>query len=99
MQQAPRGLRRAGSTADQDGGLLVYATCSLEPEENESQIEALLARRNDFVRAPIQAKEIGGVNDFVGAAGDLRTLPCHLTDPEPRLAGCDGFYAARLRKQ
>ena len=81
------------------GGLLVYATCSLEPEENESQIEAVLARRNDFVRVPIRADEIGGVNDFVGAAGDLRTLPCHLTDPEPRLAGCDGFYAARLRKQ
>lgn len=81
------------------GGLLVYATCSLEPEENESQIEAVLARRNDFVRVPIRAKEIGGVNDFVSAAGDLRTLPCHLPDPEPRLAGCDGFYAARLRKQ
>ena len=81
------------------GGLLVYATCSLEREENESQIEALLARRNDFVRVPIRAEEIGGVNDFVGAAGDLRTLPCQLADPEPRLAGCDGFYAARLRKQ
>jgi len=81
------------------GGLLVYATCSLEPEENESQIAAVLARHNDFVRVPIRAEEIGGVNDFVGAAGDLRTLPCHLADPEPRLAGCDGFYAARLRKQ
>ena len=81
------------------GGLLVYATCSLEREENESQIEAVLARRNDFRRVPIQAKEIGGVNDFVSAAGDLRTLPCHLPDPEPRLTGCDGFYAARLRKQ
>ncbi len=81
------------------GGLLVYATCSLEPEENESQIGAMFARRKDLVRVPIRAEEIGGVNDFVGAAGDLRTLPCHLPDPEPRLAGCDGFYAARLRKQ
>jgi 16S rRNA (cytosine967-C5)-methyltransferase len=81
------------------GGLLVYATCSLENEENESQIEALLARRTDFMRVPIQAAEIGGVNEFVSAVGDLRTLPCHLPDPEPRLTGCDGFYAARIRKQ
>jgi 16S rRNA (cytosine967-C5)-methyltransferase len=81
------------------GGLLVYATCSLEPEENESQIEALLARCKDFVRVPVQAEEIGGINNFVSTAGDLRTLPCQLADPEPRLAGCDGFYAARLRKQ
>ncbi len=28
--------------------------------------------------------------------GDLRTLPCQLPDPDSRLAGLDGFYAARL---
>ena len=28
--------------------------------------------------------------------GDLRTLPCHLPDPDPRMAGLDGFYAARI---
>jgi 16S rRNA (cytosine967-C5)-methyltransferase len=76
-----------------------FATCVAGARENRSQIEALLARRSDFVRVPIRAEEIGGVNDFVGAAGDLRTLPCHLADPEPRLAGCDGFFATRLRKQ
>ena len=31
--------------------------------------------------------------------GDLRTLPCHLPDAEPRMAGLDGFYAARTRRQ
>ena len=30
--------------------------------------------------------------------GDLRTLPCHLPHPDPRLGGLDGFYAARLVK-
>jgi 16S rRNA (cytosine967-C5)-methyltransferase len=30
--------------------------------------------------------------------GDLRTLPCHLDDPDSRLAGLDGFYAARLQR-
>ncbi len=32
------------------GGLLVYITCSLEPEENERQVDAFLARRPDFSR-------------------------------------------------
>jgi 16S rRNA (cytosine967-C5)-methyltransferase len=80
------------------GGLLVYATCSLEPEENEIQIDALLARRSDLARVPVQAEEVAGLAELVNSRGDLRTLPCHLPDPEPRMAGCDGFYAARLRK-
>jgi 16S rRNA (cytosine967-C5)-methyltransferase len=79
-------------------GTLVYATCSLEPEEGERQIEELLARHSNLRRIPIDASEIGGVNDFVSAQGDLRTLPCHLPNQESRLSGCDGFYAARLRR-
>jgi 16S rRNA (cytosine967-C5)-methyltransferase len=47
-------------------------------------------------RSPISASEIGGFSEFVTAAGELRTLPCHLPDPDPRMAGLDGFYAARL---
>jgi 16S rRNA (cytosine967-C5)-methyltransferase len=79
-------------------GLLVYATCSLEPEEGERQIDALLARNAHLRRVPIAAGEFGGVNDFVSPAGDLRTLPCHLSNAEPRLSGCDGFFAARLQR-
>ena len=80
------------------GGTLVYATCSLEPEEGERQIEALLIRDAKLRRVPIDASEVGGVNDFVSANGDLRTLPCHLPNQEPRLSGCDGFFAARLQR-
>jgi 16S rRNA (cytosine967-C5)-methyltransferase len=80
------------------GGLMVYATCSLEPEESEQQIESFLARRPDFARSPVSPQEVGGIEAFVSAAGDLRTLPCHLPDPDPRMSGCDGFFAARLRR-
>ena len=34
--------------------------------------------------------------ELLTADGDLRTLPCHLPDADPRMAGLDGFYAARI---
>jgi 16S rRNA (cytosine967-C5)-methyltransferase len=80
------------------GGLIVFCTCSLEPEEGEQQIAALLRRNPDVRRAPIEAEEIGGLSECVTPAGDLRTLPCHLRGATPRLSGLDGFFAARLRR-
>ena len=50
-------------------------------------------------RAPITAAEVFGHDEFITADGDLRTLPCHFPDGDLRLAGLDGFYAARLVKQ
>jgi len=81
------------------GGLLVYCTCSLEPEEGELQIAALLRRNPDVRRLPIDPGEIGGLTECLSPAGDLRTLPCHLRGPTPRLSGLDGFFAARLRRR
>lgn len=80
------------------GGLLVYTTCSLEPEECEHQIENLLDIRSNLKRVPIDSSEVGGIESFITRSGDLRTLPCHLPNQEPRLSGCDGFYAARLQR-
>ncbi len=80
------------------GGTLVYCVCSLEPEEGEQQIEALLARDQRVQRRPVGADEVAGHRDFINAAGDLRTLPTLLPDPEPRWSGVDGFYAARLSR-
>ncbi|MEJ1159854.1 RsmB/NOP family class I SAM-dependent RNA methyltransferase [Prosthecomicrobium sp. N25] len=78
------------------GGRLVYCTCSLEPEEGEDQIARFLAAHPGFRREPIRPEEIGGLAELVTASGDLRTLPCHLPDPDPKRAGLDGFFAARL---
>jgi 16S rRNA (cytosine967-C5)-methyltransferase len=80
------------------GGTLVYCTCSLEPEEGEQAIAALLAAESAVRRAPIDAGEVAGLAEIVTAEGDLRTLPSHLPHDDPRLGGLDGFYAARLVK-
>jgi 16S rRNA (cytosine967-C5)-methyltransferase len=85
-------------TLTRPGGTLVYCTCSLEPEECQTQVAALLARTPGFVRRPATAAELDGQDTFVTTAGDVRTLPCHWPDPDPRMAGLDGFYAARLER-
>ncbi len=80
------------------GGTLVYCTCSLEPEEGEEAIAALLAAEPTMRRAPVDAAEVAGLTEILTTEGDLRTLPCHLPHEDPRLGGLDGFYAARLVK-
>ncbi len=76
------------------GGLLLYASCSLQPEECEHRVEGFLAATPEFARLPVGPDELPGVPEAVTAAGDLRTLPCHWAAD----GGMDGFYAARLRR-
>ncbi len=71
------------------GGRLIYATCSLLPEENESQVEAFLASHPDYIVLPV---------------GDIWPtswgVACPVAGPYLRLSplqhGTDGFFAAVL---
>jgi 16S rRNA (cytosine967-C5)-methyltransferase len=83
-------------TLTRPSGIIVFCTCSLEPEEGEALIADFLARESRVRRQPIAATEVGGQGEFLTPAGDLRTLPSHWPAPDPRLGGVDGFYAARL---
>lgn len=80
-------LLEAAAALVRPGGLLVYATCTLEPEENEVRVEAFLARHPDFVREDVR----GLVPETMRTEeGDYRALP--------HRHGTDGAYAARLRR-
>jgi 16S rRNA (cytosine967-C5)-methyltransferase len=85
-------------TLTKPGGLIVYCTCSLEPEEGEQIVAGLLARDAGVRRQPIAAAEVHGMAELLTPDGDLRTFPSHLPDSDPQLGGMDGFYAARLVK-
>lgn len=78
------------------GGLIVFCTCSIEPEEGEMQIQAFLRRNPDMARLPIEPDEVGGLPGILNEFGEMRTLPSDLPAENPRLAGLDGFFAARL---
>jgi 16S rRNA (cytosine967-C5)-methyltransferase len=81
------------------GGIIVYSTCSLEPEEGPDQIRRLLLIDAPVDRVPVTSDEVFGRAEFVTPEGDVRTLPIHFPHEDPRLAGLDGFYAARLRRR
>jgi 16S rRNA (cytosine967-C5)-methyltransferase len=80
------------------GGVLVYCSCSLEPEEGIEVVRDLLDRNPNLHRQPISAADVYGHAEWLTPDGDLRTLPGHLPDADSRMAGLDGFYAARLRR-
>lgn len=79
------------------GGVLVYATCSLEPAEGEGQLHAFLKARPDYAIDPVEAADLPiGVEPT--ADGWLRTLPGTLATPGADLGGCDGFFIARMTR-
>jgi 16S rRNA (cytosine967-C5)-methyltransferase len=69
------------------GGVLVYSTCTLVPEENEAIVESFLNDAKDF-RLARRASAPQSVQSVIGEDLYLRCLP-HLHDT-------DGFFAARL---
>ena len=80
------------------GGCVVFCTCSLEPEEGELLVAGVLADHPEIRHRPISASELSGLDGLITPTGELRTLPCQWPDPEPRMAGLDGFFAARLER-
>jgi 16S rRNA (cytosine967-C5)-methyltransferase len=87
MAATQRAILRAAAQAVEPGGLLIYSTCSLEPEENDVQVESFLADHPDWTLEP---PPDGAVPASVLDAGRLRVLP--------QRHGADGSFAARLRR-
>ena len=98
MAELQQKMLAHAATLVASGGVLVYATCSLEPEEGERQVAAFLAARPKFSHETIVPASIGADPAWFTPAGELRTLPFHLPAETTATGGMDGFYAARLRR-
>ena len=90
-------------------GILVYATCSLQPEEGEHIARAMMMRHPDKLAAhPFNKDELGAFGAALTQDGWARILPtclCHVaTEASAGISGGhkdgnDGFFIARFRRK
>jgi len=75
------------------GGILVYAVCSYEKEENEEVIYKFLDKRKDFLIDKEFKSDTyaNGISQFISLEGFLKTYP--------DINNMDGFFAARLKRK
>lgn len=85
LANVQRSLLEGAASMVPRGGLLVYATCALEPEENLGQVERFLLRHPDFRIEPAALPDA-----FLDGKGCLVALPHE--------SGFDGAFAARMRR-
>jgi len=79
----------AAATLVKPGGRLVYATCSVLPEENEAIVAAFLAAHPQFTPGDVAA-DLARAGIALDTGPTLKLLP--------HLHGCDGFFAAILER-
>ena len=91
LAEGQRALLDAAARLLKPGGRLVYAVCSLQPEEGVAQAAAGVA---GLVAAPFTTRDLLGLQQAVTAAGHVRTSPAYWPDA----GGMDGFFCARFVK-
>jgi 16S rRNA (cytosine967-C5)-methyltransferase len=87
MSALQKTIVRAAAQVVKPEGLLIYSTCSLEPEENEAQVESFLSENLNWILEP---PPDGTVAPELLDRGRLHVLP--------HRHGTDGAFAARLRR-
>jgi 16S rRNA (cytosine967-C5)-methyltransferase len=85
-----REILEAVSAVLRPGGVLVYSTCSSEPEETEDVVAPFCHVHSEWMRESVAPWLPSTALPFVTAHGALSTMG--------NKCGMDGFYAARLRK-
>ena len=95
LAAAQDALLAAAARILRPGGRLVYAVCSLEPEEGKGAVARALASGLPLIPAPFSPGELPGLEEAITPEGWLRTTPALWPDR----GGMDGFFVARLTRK
>jgi 16S rRNA (cytosine967-C5)-methyltransferase len=87
MSALQKVILRAAAKVVRPGGILIYSTCSLEPEENDAQVDSFLSENLNWI---VEPPPVGSVSSDLLDGDRLRVLP--------QRHGTDGAFAARLRR-
>lgn len=90
MAERQRAILEAAATLIPPGGRIVYATCTIEPEETSEVIRAFLARYPGWTVVPADEILDSPARRYATSSGELQILPAP--------AGPDGFFAIHLRR-
>jgi 16S rRNA (cytosine967-C5)-methyltransferase len=90
MAEAQARLLASAAALLRPGGRLVFATCSLQPEEGEALVPRATAL--GLVLDPVRPEELPGLEGAATPGGTMRTRP----DMWAERGGLDGFFAARF---
>ncbi len=91
MADVQRRMLASAARVVAPGGILLYATCSSEPDENDAVADAFLAEHPAFEPAPPPPDAPPGVTSLLAGDGRLRTSPA--------VHGLEAFFAAAFRRR
>ena len=88
------------------GGVLVFCTCSLQPEEGEAILDFVKQEALPLELVSIRPQELSGFSDILRPDGSIRTRPNHSplvqsassVADDPFFVGLDGFFMAKFQK-
>jgi 16S rRNA (cytosine967-C5)-methyltransferase len=91
-------ILRAAARLVRPGGWLVYASCSLLRDENEAQVESFLGDSPEFATEAL-GPLLDALGVSVGFAWFEERSGLHFWRSDVARDECDGFFAARMRRQ
>ena len=86
LSERQRQILTEASHVVKPGGRLIYSTCSVEPEENEAVVRALVEGRDDFEPLTLPVRE-----SLLTSTGAARTWP--------HRDNTDGFFVAAFARR
>ena len=91
MAKLQRSILAVAASYVKEGGILLYSTCTVNPDENEKNREWFLENNTAFAEESIEDALPEELKGGTGKDGHLQLLP--------GVHKCDGFYIAKFRKK